>query len=57
MVGPIINSLGIVSGAVLGSVGGKLFSADFRKKINHVFACIAMGIGVFMIAKGSYNFV
>lgn len=52
MVGPIINSLGIISGAVLGSVGGRLLSAEFRQKLNNVFACIAMGIGVFMIAKG-----
>lgn len=52
MVGPIINSVGIVSGAVLGAVGGRMLSADFRQKINYVFGCIAMGIGVFMITKG-----
>jgi uncharacterized membrane protein YqgA involved in biofilm formation len=30
-----------------------MLSAEFRQKINSVFACIAMGIGVFMIAKGN----
>ncbi|MGE4560994.1 MAG: DUF554 domain-containing protein [Desulfobulbus sp.] len=53
MVGPVINSVGIMGGALLGAVGGRLLSADFRQKINYVFACIAMGIGVFMIAKGN----
>ena len=53
MIGPVINSVGIVSGAVLGAVGGSLLSHAFRKKINTVFACIATGIGVFMISKGN----
>jgi uncharacterized membrane protein YqgA involved in biofilm formation len=52
MVGPVINSVGIVAGAALGSIGGQMLSAEFRQKINYVFGCIAMGIGVFMIAKG-----
>ncbi len=53
MVGPIINSAGIVAGAMLGAVGGTMLSPQFRQKINYVFACIAMGIGVFMITKGN----
>jgi len=52
MLGPIFNSAGIVTGAVIGSLGGRLLSPEFRTKINFVFGCIALGIGVFMISKG-----
>lgn len=52
MLGPVINSAGIIAGAVIGSLGGRILSSEFRTKINYVFSCIAMGIGVFMIAKG-----
>lgn len=52
MLGPIVNSVGIISGAIIGSLAGRILSSDFRTKINHVFACIALGIGIFMISKG-----
>jgi len=53
MVGPFVNSAGIVMGAVLGAVCGQSITPEFRTKINYVFGCIALGIGVFMTAKGN----
>jgi uncharacterized protein len=52
MIGPFINSAGIISGSILGAVCAKNVSAEFRKKLNYVFTCITLGIGVFMTAKG-----
>ncbi len=51
MIGPVINSAGIVSGALLGSLFGQKLSPTFRTKINQVFGCIALGIGVTLCAK------
>lgn len=52
MIGPLVNSAGIIAGSILGAVGGKNLSPEFRVKINCVFGCIALGIGAFMTAKG-----
>ena len=52
MVGPLINSAGIIAGSFLGAVGGKNLSPEFRTKLNCVFGCIALGIGAFMTSKG-----
>jgi uncharacterized membrane protein YqgA involved in biofilm formation len=51
MIGPFINSAGIVTGSILGAVCASTIPADFRKKINYVFSCITLGIGVFMTGK------
>jgi len=53
MLGPIVNSAGIVFGALAGSVCGRIISPEFNKKIILVFSCITMGIGVSMTAKGN----
>ncbi|WP_310598742.1 DUF554 domain-containing protein [Desulfobulbus sp.] len=52
MVGPIVNSAGIIAGALCGVFGGRLLSPDFRTKINNVFGCISLGIGISMVTKG-----
>jgi uncharacterized membrane protein YqgA involved in biofilm formation len=51
MIGPFINSAGIVTGSILGAVCASTIPADFRRKINYVFSCITLGIGVFMAGK------
>jgi hypothetical protein len=44
--GVIINALSVVVGGVLGAlIGGKL-SGDFKDKINMIFGCCSMGMGI-----------
>ena len=44
--GVIINALSVVVGGILGAlVGGKL-SKDFKDKINMIFGCCSMGMGI-----------
>lgn len=52
MLGPVINSACIVVGALGGAMGGQAIPPESRRKLNCVFSCIALGIGVTMIAKG-----
>ena len=51
MLGPEINSLCILVGAVIGSSIGRLLGESFRKHLLLVFGCINIGMGVFMISK------
>lgn len=52
MIGPFVNTVGIVVGSVLGVVGGRRITPEYGKKINSVFGCISLGLGVSMTAKG-----
>lgn len=51
MIGPIINSSCIIVGAVIGGVMGQNISPGFRTKLNSVFACVSMSLGVYMVSK------
>lgn len=51
MIGPVVNSIGIILGSSIGSVGGKVATPVFRRKMNYVFTCITLGLGVSMTAK------
>ncbi len=51
MIGPGINSICIVSGALVGSLLGHRLGSEFRRKLMLVFGCISIGMGVFMIGK------
>lgn len=51
MLGPVINSACIVTGALIGTYLGDRMGEAFRKKLILVFGCISTGIGVFMIGK------
>lgn len=53
MVGPMVNSAGIIAGAVAGSLLAQRMGAQFQKKIMLVFGCISMGLGIFMIGKAN----
>lgn len=45
-IGIIVNSISIVAGGIIGAlVGGKLF-ADFKDKINMIFGCCSMAMGI-----------
>ena len=51
MTGPVVNSLCILFGALIGSSIGKLLGETFRRHLLLVFGCINIGMGVFMIGK------
>ncbi len=51
MIGPEINSLCILFGAVIGSFVGRLLGETFRRHLLLVFGCINIGMGIFMIGK------
>ncbi|PKN08659.1 MAG: DUF554 domain-containing protein [Deltaproteobacteria bacterium HGW-Deltaproteobacteria-8] len=53
MLGPLVNSVCIVIGSVVGSFSGSSITPAFRTKFMHVFSCIALGIGVVMTAKAN----
>jgi uncharacterized membrane protein YqgA involved in biofilm formation len=44
--GVIINALSVVVGGVLGAVIGGKLSGDFKDKINMIFGCCSMGMGI-----------
>lgn len=49
-IGVIVNALSVVVGGVIGAaVGGKL-SSDFKDKINMIFGCCSMSMGISTIA-------
>lgn len=45
-VGVICNVLAVVLGGVIGAVGGKRLSEEFRQKLNLIFGICSMGIGI-----------
>lgn len=53
MLGPIANSAGIITGALLGTFCGQRLSLAYRTNINYVFGCLALGIGVTLCARNS----
>lgn len=53
MLGPLVNSVCIVIGSVVGSFSGSSITPAFRTKFMHVFSCTALGIGVVMTAKAN----
>lgn len=52
MLGPIVNSVCIIAGSLLGALCGPILSQEIRKKFINVFSCITLGIGVTMLSKG-----
>ncbi|MBQ6590536.1 MAG: DUF554 domain-containing protein [Lachnospiraceae bacterium] len=44
--GVIVNSMSVVIGGLLGTLVGDRFSADFKDKINMIFGCCAMAMGI-----------
>lgn len=51
MIGPVVNSICIIFGSSIGSAGGNVSTPAFRQKMNYVFTCITLGLGVSMTAK------
>ena len=45
-VGVICNILAVVLGGMIGTVGGKKLSDEFKQKLNLIFGICAMGIGI-----------
>ena len=45
-VGVICNILAVVLGGIIGTVGGKKLSDEFKQKLNLIFGICAMGIGI-----------
>lgn len=45
-VGVIVNALSVVVGGIIGAVVGGVFSKDFKEKINMIFGCCSMGMGI-----------
>ena len=45
-IGVIINALSVVVGGVLGAVAGGLLKDDFKERINMIFGCCSMGMGI-----------
>jgi hypothetical protein len=45
-IGIIINSLSIVIGGVIGALVGDKLSGDFKDKINMIFGCCSMAMGI-----------
>lgn len=52
MIGPIANSVTIILGGIVGSFFGRNISKESQRNLNLMFGCIALGIGVTMIARG-----
>lgn len=48
--GVIINALATLLGGIFGALSGRLFSEDFKDKINMIFAACSMGMGIYAIA-------
>lgn len=45
-IGVITNTLSIIFGGLVGAIAGNKFSSDFKEKLNMVFGCCAMGMGI-----------
>ena len=45
-IGIICNVLAVALGGVIGAVGGKKLSEEFKQKLNLIFSICAMGIGI-----------
>ena len=45
-IGVIVNSLSVAVGGLLGTLVGNRLTDDFKEKINMIFGCCAMGMGI-----------
>ena len=45
-IGVIINALSVVVGGLVGAVAGGLLKDDFKERINMIFGCCSMGMGI-----------
>lgn len=45
-IGVIINALSVVIGGILGAVIGNKIADDFKEKMNMIFGCCSMGMGI-----------
>ena len=45
-IGVICNVLAVALGGVIGAVGGKRLSEEFKQKLNLIFGICSMGIGI-----------
>ena len=45
-IGVIINALSVVIGGILGAVVGNKIADDFKDKMNMIFGCCSMGMGI-----------
>ncbi len=51
MIGPYINSVGIISGSILGLLLGRHIPATMKKRLPLMFSIVAISLGVVMIIK------
>ena len=51
MIGPIINSAGIVAGSLIGASCGKKIPRRLKERMPRVFGVVSLGIGIVMIVK------
>lgn len=45
-IGVLINALSVVLGGLFGALAGRLLHNDFRERINMIFGCCSMGMGI-----------
>ena len=45
-IGVIVNVLSVVAGGIIGSLTGNLLTEDFKEKINMIFGCCSMAMGI-----------
>ena len=45
-IGVMINALSVVVGGLVGAVAGGLLKDDFKDRINMIFGCCSMGMGI-----------
>lgn len=45
-IGVIINALSVVVGGIVGAVAGGLLKEDFKERIQMIFGCCSMGMGI-----------
>lgn len=51
IIGPYINALAIISGAVIGSMLGGRIPERLRTNLTLIFGLCSMGMGIVMVAK------
>ena len=45
-IGVIVNVLSVAAGGIIGSLTGNLLTEDFKEKINMIFGCCSMAMGI-----------
>ncbi len=51
MTGPIVNSIGIIAGSLIGATLGHRIPIRLKERLPLVFGSISMGLGISMIVK------